>query len=60
MLEDHQSSDNPGSSASDVPATAGPEPEKKPAAKKTAAKKTAAKKTTTRKTAAKKAAPGPG
>ncbi len=50
MLEDHQSSDNPGSTTSDTPATAGTEPEKKPAAKKAAAKKTA-----TRKTAAKKA-----
>ena len=59
MLEDHQSSENPGSSTSEVPATAGAEPEKKPTAKKTAAKKTAAKKTTTRKTAAKKAVQAP-
>jgi ribonuclease E len=57
MLEDHQSSDNPGSTPSEVPATAGPEPEKKPAARKAAAKKTtAARKTTTRKAAAKKPA----
>ncbi|MGH3306264.1 MAG: Rne/Rng family ribonuclease, partial [Nocardioides sp.] len=57
MLEDHQSSDTPGSTPSEVPATAGTEPEKKPAARKAAARKTpAAKKTTTRKTATKKTA----
>jgi ribonuclease E len=66
MLEDHQSSDNPGTSPDntpdEAPAPAGSETEKKPAARKAAAKKapaakkSATKKSATKKTTAKKAA----
>ena len=66
MLEDHQSSENPGTTpdntSGEAPAPIGSEAEKKPAARKTAAKKapaakkSAAKKSVTKKTTAKKAA----
>jgi ribonuclease E len=66
MLEDHQSSDNPGTTPDntpgDAPAPVGTETEKKPAARKAAAKKapaakkSATKKSATKKTTAKKAA----